>query len=1164
MNKLPTNRFEFTWLRFVRIFLAFFLPLLFAPFLAAQEEDEEDIYELSPFTIESTEDVGYLATSTMAGTRLRTNLRDLGSAIQVITSEFLRDTGVTDNESLLVYTTNTEIGSVMGNFAGLGDDRSLNESNSLLRPNTTNRVRGLNSADTTRNFFLTNIPWDNYNVERVDLQRGPNSILFGLGSPAGIISANLDGAVFYDKNKVEFRFGSWGSTRLTGNFNKVLLEDELAVRLAFLKDSENFRQNPAFENDERFYAAIKWEPRFLQTESAKTTFTANFEDGDVVANRPRVTPPQDQVTPWFTRLNQQVYNPLEAYNYREDIPGSGAFDDGTPAFNPSLFGLFGGAQVYFPDQNSGQQHGPARVSEWEYADQMGLGPDGTVDTNIQRLPFFRSMGIASFPDYALQAGLPFSGTLAPYKQQSLTDRSTFDFVNHMIEGPNKREWREFEATNLKLAQTFLNGKAGFELAYDQQDYEDRSFRPFGPNPTLSVDIRTHLPLQLEPNPNVGRPFIYNRTRHNTGARQIDREAQQATAFIDVDFKDFIGESWFSKVLGRHRFSGFGARNDIETRNQIYSSYIIERAFAEHGFGRTDVGQVDRELMLMSYLGPDIRGASSPFGLNIPPVTALQVPEQTGIYLFDSNWNAVGVDPGAEWIRPWDAAVSTQSENPANYVGFRMGDYAILNGMSAEDGASHIERADRQLEEIDSSALIWQGYFWDGALVPTYGYRKDKAAAFTRNLAADDWALDLTDGSYELPSAPNNVIEGTTESWSVVLHTDPFLPNLPANAQISLFYNESANFQPAAGRVDHFARPIDPPSGETQDYGFVVSAFDGKVNLKVNWYETAAKNASFNLVNYWFVGFVEAHALKIAKHYEGYLNGDPAWSSDTWMYRARDGQTEEEALALQRQHVDQVLNNLPPQEFWDAWGMDPVDGWRTRWNAGGNVPVGLTSTADTVSKGHEYELVVTPTENWRIMLNVAKQTAQNSNLAGSVREWIDARNAHWASGAGDIRMWWGGGVQSINTLWNSRTYSNYLLALQKEGTNIPEMRPWRLNLITNYNIREGILRGVNAGGSIRWQDKVGIGYPVYTDSDGQDKFRVDDPYWGPNESNVDLWLGYSRKILADRYQWRIQLNIRNAFRDDDLIPITVQGHDGSPGAFRIPPPTAWTVTNTLEF
>ena len=174
----------------------------------------------------------------------------------------------------------------------------------------------------------------------------------------------------------------------------------------------------------------------------------------------------------------------------------------------------------------------------------------------------------------------------------------------------------------------------------------------------------------------------------------------------------------------------------------------------------------------------------------------------------------------------------------------MGDYAILNGMTAEEGALHMESASRQLEEIDSNALIWQGFFWDGALVPTYGYRKDEAAAFTRNLAADDRALDLTDGSYELPSTPNNEIEGTTESWSVVLHTDQFLPKLPANAQISVFYNESSNFQPAAGRVDHFARPLDPPSGETQDYGFVVSAFDGKVNLKVNLVRNSGQECQF--------------------------------------------------------------------------------------------------------------------------------------------------------------------------------------------------------------------------------------------------------------------------------------------------------------------------------
>ena len=64
--------------------------------VAQDEEDEEEIYELSPFTIAEEEDVGYLATTTLAGTRLNTPLRDVGSAISVLTEELFDDTGATD------------------------------------------------------------------------------------------------------------------------------------------------------------------------------------------------------------------------------------------------------------------------------------------------------------------------------------------------------------------------------------------------------------------------------------------------------------------------------------------------------------------------------------------------------------------------------------------------------------------------------------------------------------------------------------------------------------------------------------------------------------------------------------------------------------------------------------------------------------------------------------------------------------------------------------------------------------------------------------------------------------------------------------------------------------------------------------------------------------
>src|SRR5690606_6307694 len=96
------------------------------------------------------------------------------------------------------------------------------------------RVRGLASADNTRDFFVTDIPWDSYNVDRIDIQRGPNSILFGLGSPAGIINAQTRNAGFTTGGDLQARFGSYGSWRASLDYNYVVAEDELAVRFAAL------------------------------------------------------------------------------------------------------------------------------------------------------------------------------------------------------------------------------------------------------------------------------------------------------------------------------------------------------------------------------------------------------------------------------------------------------------------------------------------------------------------------------------------------------------------------------------------------------------------------------------------------------------------------------------------------------------------------------------------------------------------------------------------------------------------------------------------------------------------------------------------------------------------------------------------------------------------
>jgi hypothetical protein len=42
---------------------------------------ESEVVELSPFVISSERDIGYRATSTLAGTRLNTDIKDIGAAV---------------------------------------------------------------------------------------------------------------------------------------------------------------------------------------------------------------------------------------------------------------------------------------------------------------------------------------------------------------------------------------------------------------------------------------------------------------------------------------------------------------------------------------------------------------------------------------------------------------------------------------------------------------------------------------------------------------------------------------------------------------------------------------------------------------------------------------------------------------------------------------------------------------------------------------------------------------------------------------------------------------------------------------------------------------------------------------------------------------------------
>src|SRR5688572_6602166 len=324
-----------------------------APAVAPVAPPEDEVLQLSPFEVNADEDTGYAATQTLAGTRIRTDLKDVGSAITVVTKQFMEDIGATDNSTLLQYTPNAEVAGTRGTYAGLGNATSVDETSSLRNQSSNNRVRGLATADNTRDFFITDIPWDSYNVDRVDIQRGPNAILFGLGSPAGIVNASINGASFRDQGNVAYRIGSYGSQRVSVDFNQVLIKDVLALRFDGLWDDQKYQQDPAYQNDKRFFGALRFDPKLFGP-SFHTSLKVKYENGDIKANRPRITPPQDSITPWFKPVNLDPNN-LEGGMGKLAIPNGYTIGSASQTYSPWLGGVVNQQQpLWLVDGTSNQ------------------------------------------------------------------------------------------------------------------------------------------------------------------------------------------------------------------------------------------------------------------------------------------------------------------------------------------------------------------------------------------------------------------------------------------------------------------------------------------------------------------------------------------------------------------------------------------------------------------------------------------------------------------------------------------------------------------------------------------------------------------------------------------------------------------------------------------
>jgi hypothetical protein len=1145
--------------------------------------------ELSPFVVEEHADQGYYASQTLAGGRLRQELKDTGASIQVVTKEFLEDLAVTGVEELFQYTTGTEVGGILGNFTGAGDnfDGETSTGGARRNPDGTTRVRGLAAPDRARNFFKTDIPFDSYNTDRVDINRGANSFLFGLGSPSGLTNTSMARARFRNTNEIGTRIGSGNSDTPSyrGSFklNRVLARDMLAVHVAGVADRTKYRQEPTYKNDDRKYGALAFRPFRNQD----TVITAHVEVGRIRGNSPDVLLPQENLTtflhdPVVGRKSFDTWANLQRFNHVEG-PNQAQWNNlsaadklrfvvrDTPTANSIYNGNWGnGAYGLVYDGTNGRMPAFAYTAQYRAAEYL------------QRDPFFAPNRNAKGAPYNVYHGNRSDINGPGWFDQGFLDLKTFNFSKATLSWDNDYYTRDFSNYNVAIEQVFLNGRTGFELAFDYQDLVRRDYVSFNAgisrvlfdvNETLwlPTDINyTASNVQPQRNPNYGRPFVM--TKANNRIFDQQRKAGRFTGFVKYDSAQHIKRPWLARLLGAHTLTGLGDRSTFQQRFVPYTYNSFGDPEPALHLGPPNARQASnapRNVPLISYLGPPQLEAFTDPGFTLqnfviaPAKYQLRLPQNYSIPKL--SWN-LGPDATAENLG-LDSRVNLNER-------FVWGLFEVAPVPAKNSSVEHTR--------VTSWALNSQSFFWNRLLVANLGYRNDRVQSWL-NREAPLIGLDEIPDVSKAAFLPRNGTLIETNSYIFgyggVLNIPRRFLRTPEWMRLSVHYNTSENFVPETSRVDQFRRPIDSPSGRSKDYGVSINLWDNKVVARVNWYVASLEGAGaavsglFNSLNaniFNHYGQLNRALIQIDANDDGIIDSSvrDAIEVDPATGLTPDGMTRDQALQALYPAFGKAREaraNIAPYLTEDLkraynYRMQPDGSSQTQ--AAGNV----TDTQDIESRGLEIEIIYNPTRNWRIAFNAAKQDTVLTNVMPRITALLDTVWLPHLARYGDLD--WNEPTEPVNgntTLQQiNSTLLDYFAVKGQEGRRQGEQRKWRTNFVTRYQFSEGRLKGVSVGGAIRWEDRYAQGYPIIVDSFGVVRPDVNRPYWSAQELSYDLTLGYRRRILGNK-DWTAQLNVRNLqnWKSDEVTVVRRQP-DGSAARVRFDPPLQLILTNTFRF
>ncbi|MGH8203875.1 MAG: TonB-dependent receptor [Steroidobacteraceae bacterium] len=210
------------------------------------------------------ESEGYLVENSRTATKTDTPLLDVPQAVSVVTRDLIQDQAMQSLADVARY--------VPG--AGMAQGEG-NRDTIILRGNSS-----------TSDFFLDGVRddveyyRDLYNIDRVEVLKGPNAMIFGRGGAGGVVNRVSRQANWVPVREVSLLGGSWENMRATFDTGDAVSES-LALRVTGLyEDSESYRDGFQLERK-----AVNPTAAFAVGDATVIRLSYEYYDYDRVADR---------------------------------------------------------------------------------------------------------------------------------------------------------------------------------------------------------------------------------------------------------------------------------------------------------------------------------------------------------------------------------------------------------------------------------------------------------------------------------------------------------------------------------------------------------------------------------------------------------------------------------------------------------------------------------------------------------------------------------------------------------------------------------------------------------------------------------------------------------------------------------------------------------------